>query len=122
MGEPVVIGDQPGSRNRRMLVLAGIAVALVLAVVVLPGMLFGGGGSSSDDTDFPAATDATSTTSTTVAGDAPAETCESFSDRAPFTPLGDLASAESPAPAEASSTSTIPPQDIAVEESPPPTF
>src|SRR4051812_26847461 len=122
MGEPVVIGDQPAGRNRRMLVLAGIAIALVLAVVVLPGMLFGGGGSSSDDLDFPAASDATPTTSTTVGGDAPAETFESFSDKDPFTPLVDLASAESTAPSGTSSPTTIAPQEIVVEDTPPPTF
>jgi hypothetical protein len=123
MAEPVVIGAQPGGRNRRMLLLAGIAAALVLAIVVLPGLLFGGGGGGSEDFDFPPVAVDSTTTTTPVDGDAPAETFESFSDKNPFTPLVDVSAGETPPPDDATgSTSTIPPEDVIVEESPPPTL
>ena len=88
MAEPIVVGDAPTARNRRILVLAGVAAALVLALVVLPGLLFGSGGDD-DDFDFPPVAQGVTTT-TAVPEDAPAETFELFSDKNPFEPLVDV--------------------------------
>ena len=105
MAEPIVIGDGDGGRNRRILVLAGIAVALVLAVVVLPGLLFGGGEGEDDFDDFPPVAQGVTTT-TSVPGEVPAETFESFSDKNPFAPLVTIAVPTSDVGQSTDSTST----------------
>ena len=126
MAEPIVVGDGPDGRNRRIVLLAGIAAVLVLAVVVLPGLLFGGGGDD-DDLDFPPV--AQSATTTTLAPeDAPAETFESFTDKNPFEPLIDVtpAVADVGTSVDPSPTTTVPfPDDGSFgfpSEGPTPTF
>lgn len=124
MAEPVVIGDANDGRNRRVLVLGGLAAALILAIVVLPGVLFSDGGE--DDFEFPPV--ASGAPATTVPADAPAETFESFSDKNPFTPLvdvGAVSSGDGPStPGQSSPTTTaVPPSgEFAFPEGPSPTF
>lgn len=127
MAEPVIIGDRAGSRNRRIVILAGTAAALVLAVVVLPGLLFGGGDSDADD-DFAFPPVAITTTST-VPTDAPAETFESFSDKNPFSPLVNVGGSTAEEPPTPSQSTDTPSPTIAddgeftfPDEGPPPTF
>jgi hypothetical protein len=86
VSEPIVVGGARRVGNQRALVLAGVAVAVLLAVVVLPGVLFGGGGEAAVDDAFPPAASTTTTTLVT-AEDAPDETFEAFSSKNPFTPL-----------------------------------
>jgi hypothetical protein len=109
MAEPVVIGEPRPDRNRRIVVLAGIAAVLVLAVVVLPGVLFGGGDGGDDEFDFPPV--ASPSTTTTAPGDAPAETFETFSDTNPFTPLVELGPAPGDVVAPPDDTATTIPLD-----------
>jgi hypothetical protein len=88
MTEPILVGDGPRG-NRRMFVLVGIAAAVLVGVVVLPGVLFGGGGSGS--TQFNGALPhalGTGTSTTTAPGTVP-ETFEKFSRNNPFQPLVD---------------------------------
>lgn len=122
MAEPIVIGDANDGRNRRILVLGGLAAALILAVVVLPGLLFSDGGE--DDFEFPPVALGTPTTS--VPADAPAETFESFSNKNPFTPLIDVdpASGGGPStPGQSSPTTTVPSSGaFTFPEGPSPTF
>lgn len=127
MAEPIAIGDGNDGRNRRIIVLAGVAVALVLAVVVLPGLLFGGGGGDDDFDEFPPVATGVTTT-TTLPTDTPAETFESFSNKNPFTPLVDVgapaADADPPGAGESTSATTAPPAGEVTfpDEGPPPTF
>lgn len=104
--EPVVVGPAPVGRNRRILVLAGVAAALLLAVVVLPGLLFG----SDDPEADPFATPTPGgTTTTTTPIDAPEETFEVFTNKNPFEPLVAVAAAPSdqPPPVVDTPTTTI---------------
>ena len=123
MAEPIVIGDANDGRNRRILVLGGLAAALIVAVMVLPGLLFSDGGE--DDFEFPPV--ALGTPTTTELRAAPAETFESFSNKNPFAPLIDLdpaASGGPSTPGQSSPTTTAPPSsgEFTFPEGPSPTF
>ena len=127
MAEPIVIGEPTGGRNRRVLILAGVAVVVVLAAFVLPGLLFGGDDGSGDAIDDFALPPAAVTT--TVPGEPPAETFQSFSDKNPFSPLVELGgSSGGEAPPAVPSTDTPTPtiSDGGAfpfpDEGPPPTF
>jgi hypothetical protein len=91
--EPIVVGSPRRVGNQRAAVLAGIAVAVLMAVIVLPGILFGGGGDSTVDESFPPV--ASTTTLPPVTEDAPDETVEAFSSKNPFTPLVELSAPSS---------------------------
>jgi hypothetical protein len=90
MSEPIVIGDGGRRGNRRVKVLLGIAVAVLLLTQVLPRLLGGddGGGDETFTTLPPGS--ATATTLPPGSGDAPRETFETFSSKNPFSPLVDL--------------------------------
>lgn len=126
MAEPIVVGEGGPDRNRRVLILAGVAAAVVLALVVLPGLLFGGGGDD-DDLAFPPVAPGVTTT-TAVPAEAPAETFESFSDKNPFEPLIDVtpaAGADTGTSVDSATTTTPPPGGGSFEfpsEGPAPTF
>ncbi len=94
---------------------------LIVAVVLLPGILFGGGSGDDDDFDFPPVTG--SATTTTVPGDRPVETFDTFSDKNPFAPLVDVAapSGDATPPDQTGTTSTVPSSGFP-DEGPPPTF
>ena len=107
MSEPIVIGDGGRRGNRRVKVLAGIAVAILLFTVVLPKVLGGGGDGTANDSFTPV------TTSPDVGpetdGDAPRETFETFSSKNPFKPLVDLTpAADTAAPDTTATVETIP--------------
>jgi hypothetical protein len=89
MDEPIQVGDATSGR-RRVLVLVGIAVAVLAGVVVLPGLLFGGGASTPTEEAFPPVeVESVSPSTTAVAGDAPPETVQAFTSKNPFRPLVD---------------------------------
>lgn len=107
MGEPIIVGGKK-PKNRRLTVLAGIAAALILGLVVLPGMLFGGDGGSVDNA-FPPPSSVPTTVPT---GPPPTETFEPFSAKNPFRPLVVLTSGTGTTPpGDTATTSTIPPAD-----------
>jgi hypothetical protein len=82
MNEPVLVTAVPVNDRRRLGVLVGVGVALVLLLLVVPRFLGGGGSSGDDDLSAPVAT---TTTTTPPAAAAPAEVATSGKN--PFTPL-----------------------------------
>jgi hypothetical protein len=89
MGEPIQVGDAKGG-NRRVLVLVAVAVAVLAAAFVLPGLLFGGGSSPSTEEAFaPVEVESDAPPPTAPAGDAPPETVHAFTSKNPFRPLVD---------------------------------
>lgn len=95
MTEPITIGDKP-TGNRRVLILAGAAVALILAVLVLPGVLFGGGSGGDDLTDLASPVPepgAAAPTTTAVPVDGTSTATGVLKGKNPFTPLVETAAA-----------------------------
>ena len=114
MAEPIQVNARGADRNRRVLVLGAVAVALLLAVVVLPGVLFGGddGGPSDEDLFGPTASGAT----TTTLADPPPETFEVFSSKNPFRPLASIGAPATTPVGESTPETTVDPN------TPTPTF
>ena len=113
MAEPISVGE-PSGGNKRVLKLAGAGAALLLAIVVLPGLLFGGDdGTVEDPFASPATTGgaAPTTTAPGQAGPPPQETFEPFSNHNPFTPLAATELPAEEAPPAQGTTSTIPTDD-----------
>lgn len=102
MGEPIQIGQVKADPRKRAAKIGGIAILLILALRVLPGVLFGGGGSDPDEDAF----------ATVTPGPAPIapfsgvpETALTFTDKNPFEPL---ASTDEGATASEVPTETVP--------------
>lgn len=88
MGEPIQIGPVQADPRKRALKIAGIAILLILALRVLPGMLFGGGGDTPDE-DASVTLTPPGLVPPVVPGGAP-ETALTFSDKNPFEPLAKI--------------------------------
>ena len=95
MTQPMAVGPvATKGANKRLFVLVGVGVAVLLVTFVLPKLLFGGGGDDGGDalavpvTVAPAATAPAPTTPTGAAP--PPETIEVFTNKNPFTPLVDM--------------------------------
>jgi hypothetical protein len=86
VAEPIQIGEGRGS-NRRVLVLAGVAAAILLGVVVLPGLLFSDSSSPSTEDAFGSVEPSATVTTVAPTGPEPPETFEVFSSTNPFHPL-----------------------------------
>lgn len=86
MAEPIQVGEGRAG-NRRVLVLGAIAAAILLGVVVLPGLLFSDSSSPSTDEAFPTLDPGPTATTVAPTGPAPAQTFELFSSTNPFHPL-----------------------------------
>lgn len=83
MTEPITIGAAAANTNRRAMILFGVAVLLILAKVVLPGLLSGGDAGAATDLSFAPP----STTTVPVAQVTPELTATPVDAKNPFTPL-----------------------------------
>ena len=94
MTQPVAVGAAPmKSDNKRLFVLLGVGVAVVLVTFVLPKLLFGGGGDGGDELATPvvvAPENAPTATTAPPIEALPPETIEVFTNKNPFTPLVDM--------------------------------
>src|SRR5687767_12754594 len=86
VGEPIQIGPVQADPRKRALKIAGIAILLLLALKVLPGVLFGGGGDDPAEDAFATVTPPGVVAPVVPGGGAP-ETALTFSDKNPFEPL-----------------------------------
>ena len=109
MDEAIQIGP-PQRKNRRVFILVGVAVGLVLMLKVLPGLLFSdGGGGEVDQVNLPPATSGAQPV--LPSGDAPvAETVATFSDKNPFSPLIAM-----PSEGQGDVTTTPPPEVTVID-------
>ena len=89
MVEPIQIGPVQADPRKRALKIAGIAILLLLALRVLPGMLFGGGGDTPEEDAFATVTPPGVVAPVVPGGGAP-ETALTFSDKNPFEPLANI--------------------------------
>lgn len=108
MTEPVMVGGNEPANASRLPLLLGIGAALLLAVIVLPGLL--GGGDDEEEFDFGVTpTSVPGATTTTLPSDVdvtpPPRTFEIFSSKNPFTPLADTGTGTGTAPGGGTGTS-----------------